>query len=79
VSRARQAISSASASSYDVWGDAVNVASRMESHGVPGRIHVSEEYQRLTKETFLFEERGATELKGVGVARTFFLIGERAS
>jgi hypothetical protein len=34
--------------------------------GVPGRIHVSEEYQRLTEETFLFEERGATELKGVG-------------
>jgi adenylate cyclase len=57
--------------SYDVWGDAVNVASRMESHGVPGRIQVSEQYRD-------FEERGATELKGVGVARTFFLVGERA-
>jgi adenylate cyclase len=65
--------------SYDVWGDAVNVASRMESHGVPGRIQVSEQYHDLAKEAFLFEERGATELKGVGVARTFFLIGERAS
>jgi adenylate cyclase len=65
--------------SYDVWGDAVNVASRMESHGVPGRIQVSEDYQALTKETFLFEERGATELKGVGVARTFYLVGERGS
>ncbi len=51
--------------SYDVWGDAVNVASRMESHGVPGRIQVSERYRDLTKEIFLFEERsGATDIKG---------------
>jgi adenylate cyclase len=64
--------------SYDVWGDAVNVASRMESHGVPGLIHVSDQYCELTKERFVFEERGPTDLKGIGVARTFFLVGERA-
>jgi class 3 adenylate cyclase len=65
--------------SYDVWGDAVNVASRMESHGVPGRIQVSERYRDLTKEIFLFEERsGATDIKGVGLARTFFLLAELA-
>jgi len=64
--------------SYDVWGDAVNVASRMESQGVPGRIQVSEVYRELTKEAFVFEARGTTELKGVGAARTFFLTGLRA-
>jgi adenylate cyclase len=65
--------------SYDVWGDAVNVASRMESQGVPGRIQVSEHYRDLTKEAFLFEARGRTDLKGIGSAQTFFLIGARAS
>lgn len=63
--------------SYDLWGDAVNMASRMQSHGVPGRIQVSEEYRAAAGERFLFEERGATEIKGIGVARTFFLLGPR--
>ena len=43
--------------SYDVWGDAVNFASRMESHGVPDRIQVSEVFRELTKDAFDFEER----------------------
>ncbi len=64
--------------SYDVWGDAVNVASRMESQGVPGRIQVSEVYRELTKEAFVFEARGTTELKGIGATRTFFLTELRA-
>jgi adenylate cyclase len=64
--------------SYDVWGDAVNVASRMESHGLPDRIHVSEVFRDLTKDAFDFEERGTTDLKGLGAARTFFLTGERS-
>jgi adenylate cyclase len=64
--------------SYDVWGDAVNVASRMESHGVPGRIQVSAAFRALTGETFAFEERGATEIKGIGETTTFFLTGMRA-
>jgi adenylate cyclase len=63
--------------SYDVWGGAVNTASRMESTGVPGRIQVSEAFRDLTKDAFSFEERGATELKGIGTTRTFFLLGPR--
>jgi adenylate cyclase len=61
--------------SYDVWGNAVNVASRMESHGVPGRIQVSEAFRAMTSNTFAFEERGTTEIKGIGETTTFFLIG----
>jgi adenylate cyclase len=60
--------------SYDVWGDAVNIASRMESHGIAGRIHVSEAFQELAEEAFRFEDRGATDIKSVGAARTFFLV-----
>jgi adenylate cyclase len=60
--------------SYDLWGDAVNIASRLETNGVPGRIHVSEAFRRLTEGAFEFEERGATELKGIGVERTHFLV-----
>jgi len=63
--------------SYDLWGDAVNMASRMQSHGVPSRIQVSEEYRAAAGERFLFEERGDTEIKGIGVAHTFFLLGPR--
>jgi len=63
--------------SYDVWGDAVNTASRMESHGEPGRIQVSEAFRDLTKEVFSFDERGVTEIKSIGTTRTFFLVGTR--
>jgi adenylate cyclase len=65
--------------SYDVWGDAVNTASRMESHGVPGRIHVSEAFRGLAAGAFTFEDRGTTAIKSIGEARTFFLIGEKAA
>ena len=60
---------------FDVWGDAVNTASRMESHGLPRRIQVSEAFRELTRDIFLFEERGTTDIKGIGATRTFFLIG----
>ncbi len=63
--------------SYDVWGAAVNVAARMESHGVPGRIQVSTAFRALTEDAFVFEERGTTDIKGIGSARTFFLVGRR--
>jgi adenylate cyclase len=63
--------------SYDVWGDAVNVAARMESHGVPNRIHVSEAFRAITDGTFIFEERGTTDIKSIGPARTFFLVGDQ--
>ncbi len=61
--------------SYDVWGDAVNIAARMESHGIPDRIHVSEAFRAVTSDVFGFEERGPTDIKSIGLARTYFLMG----
>ena len=58
---------------YDVWGDTVNTASRLESQGVPGRIHVSESIQTALSETYLFEGRGNIALKGKGETRTFLV------
>jgi class 3 adenylate cyclase/CheY-like chemotaxis protein len=58
---------------YDLWGDTVNIASRMESHGEAGKVHVSEDVFALLKDTFAFEERGEIEIKGKGVMRTWFL------
>jgi len=64
---------------YDVWGDAVNVASRMESTGMPGRIQVPPDVYERLRGDFVFEERGDVEVKGKGVLHTWFLVGERAS
>jgi adenylate cyclase len=62
---------------YDVWGDAVNVASRMESTGVIGKIQVSQDiYERLTGE-FLLESRGVIDVKGKGEMQTWYLIGRK--
>ncbi len=59
---------------YDLWGDTVNTASRMESHGEAGKIHVSADFVELLKETaFQFTERGQMEVKGKGVMTTYFL------
>jgi class 3 adenylate cyclase len=63
---------------YDLWGETVNVASRMESHGAPGRIHVSEDAALLLKRSHALEERGVTELKGQGTMRTYWLLGATA-
>ena len=63
---------------YDVWSDAVNLASRMESTGVAGRIQTSQSiFQRLHPK-FNFEERGLVDVKGKGLIRTYFLLGEQA-
>jgi adenylate cyclase len=62
---------------YDVWGDAVNLASRMESTGTQNRIQVPQDvYQRLSSD-FVFEERGDVDVKGKGVMHTWFLVGAR--
>lgn len=62
---------------YDIWGDTVNVASRMESHGIPGEIQVSEATYLLLKDQYLFEERGVIEIKGKGEMRVYLLKGKK--
>ncbi|MCE8514680.1 adenylate/guanylate cyclase domain-containing protein [Ruegeria pomeroyi] len=58
---------------YDVWGDTVNTASRMESHGQPGRIQVTAAAREALKDAYDFEPRGAVEIKGIGRLETWWL------
>ena len=64
---------------YDLWGNAVNTASRMESHGVPGRIQVSFYTYELLRDKYEFEERGSIDIKGQGEMRTYFLTGPKTA
>ena len=59
---------------YDIWGDAVNVASRLESTSLPGRIQVSRATYEHLRDEFVFEPRGGLEIKGKGSLQTYFLI-----
>jgi adenylate cyclase len=59
---------------YDLWGESVNLASRLESSGQPGQIHVSDHFRTRLDKNYDFEERGEIELKGVGRTRTHWLI-----
>ncbi len=59
--------------SYDLWGNTVNIASRMESHGIPGAIHVSSEIYEQLKDRYRFESRGIIDIKGKGEMETWLL------
>jgi class 3 adenylate cyclase len=63
---------------YDVWGDAVNTASRMESTGEAGKIQIAPRTRELLADRFVLEERGVIEVRGKGPMRTWFLIGRNA-
>jgi guanylate cyclase len=62
---------------YDLWGDAVNTASRMESHGSPGRIQITRATYELLADDFVCEPRGTLEVKGKGAMETWYLVGPR--
>lgn len=58
---------------YDVWGDAVNTAARMESYGVPGRVHVSADTRALIQDGFELEARDSIDVKGKGRMNTYLI------
>jgi class 3 adenylate cyclase len=60
---------------YDVWGDTVNTASRMETHGVPGCIQVTDRTWRRLRDGYRFQRRGPIQVKGKGELVTYFLLG----
>lgn len=59
--------------SYDLWGETINLASRLESNGAPGRIHISEKVAKCLGELHRLEPRGMMDLKGFGKRPTYFL------
>ena len=62
---------------YDLWGDTVNTASRMESQGVGDHIQCTDAVRRLLEHRYEFEPRGEVEIKGKGLMPTYFLIGAK--
>jgi guanylate cyclase len=64
---------------YDLWGDAVNTASRMESHGKGGAIQITRNTYSLIKDDFICEPRGTVEVKGKGEMEVWFVTGAKAA
>jgi adenylate cyclase len=64
---------------YDVWGDAVNTASRLEAYGLPGRIQVSPTFRDALGDAYLFEERGTVELRATRRMPVHLLLGRRTA
>ena len=62
---------------YDLWGDTVNTAGRMQSQGIPGAIQVTERAYLHLAPAFAFQERGMIDVKGKGPMRTYLLVGSR--
>jgi class 3 adenylate cyclase len=62
--------------SYDLWGDTVNTASRMESHGEPGTIQITEATAKKLQGKFRLKRRGSIDVKGKGRLNTYLLLGE---
>ncbi len=62
---------------YDVWGDTVNVASRMESHGIVDRIHISRNTYELIKDEFECVVQGTVSIKGKGDMQTWLIVGRK--
>jgi adenylate cyclase len=63
--------------SYDVWGETLNLASRLESHGLPGKIQVSGAVREVLRDSFVFEPRGPIEAKSIGQLETLLLKEKR--
>jgi guanylate cyclase len=63
---------------YDLWSDAVNTASRMESHGTPGEIQITRATYELLKDEFVCTPRGTIPVKGKGEMETWYLVGRRS-
>jgi class 3 adenylate cyclase len=64
---------------YDLWGDTVNIASRLEATSRAGHIHVSRRFQGIIKDEFEFVSCGKVALKGKGEIESFFLIGRKST
>jgi class 3 adenylate cyclase len=64
---------------YDLWGDTVNTASRMESHGIANSIQITEATYDRIKDTFIVQKRGEIEVKGKGKMTTYLLLDRQPS
>lgn len=62
---------------YDIWGDAVNIASRMDSTGVPGRVQLPANCLPQLQDRFIFEQRGQVYVKGKENMNTYLLVGKK--